>query len=184
MPPPSPPPYGQQPQGQQPGQQPPGQPHAQPTYQQPGYQYQQPYAGQYQQPYAGQYQQPGGYQQHGAYPQTGTYTTFPVEPGNDAAVGSLITSLSALGFLLFTAGLLAPLTLIASVAGIFIGKKGIKNVDEGRTRKHRDLAQAGFITGIIGVVVAVLATAGWVLLIVLGVSANEVSGGELDSLIP
>jgi hypothetical protein len=45
--------------------------------------------------------------------------------------------------------------------------KGRRNVDEGRTPKHRDLARAGFITGLVSLVLSVLATAAWVAVAIL-----------------
>lgn len=175
------PPEPQQPEPQQAAQQqqaPPGyydpaaaQPQAQPQY-----------AEQQQQQYY--YYQYPGYQyppQYG-YGQPGAYTSYPIEPGNDAAVGSLITSLTAIGFLVLTMGVLAPLTLIASIAAIPLGLKGKKNIAEGKTRKHRDLAQAGFIMGIIGVALAVLAIAAWVLIIVFA-AGTELDSGQLDGFV-
>ncbi len=181
----------QQPQAAQPayGQQAAQQPYAQQQYGQQGYggqqaygQYQQQAYGQqqYQYPY-GQYQYPYG--QQPGYQQPGGYVSYPIEPSNDAAVASLITSLTAIGFLVLSTGILAPLTLIASIVGIVLGRKGMKNVDEGRTRKQRDMAQGGFISGIVGVVIAVLAIIGWVLIVIFAISESDVGSGQLDSLL-
>jgi hypothetical protein len=174
------------PQAPQPAQ--PSPPQQQPAYGQQHYGYtQQSYGQQQQTGYQyGQYQPPGNqygqqYQQpYGQYQQPGAYSAYPIEPSNDAAVGSLVSSLTAIGFLLFTAGILAPLTIPGSIVGIIMGKKGMKNVDQGKTRKNRDLAQAGFISGIVGVVIGVLAIIGWVALFVWGMSLNEATGGQLD----
>ena len=117
------------------------------------------------------------------YRAAGAVCSYPVEPSNDAAVGSLITSLTSLGFLLMTGGLLAPLTLIASIVAIVLGRKGLKNVDSGKTRKQRDLAQGGFIMGIIGVVASVLAVIGWLVLILVVIEEGAGDGGQLDGLL-
>ena len=40
-------------------------------------------------------------------------------------------------------------------------------MDRGETPKHRGMAQAAFITGIVGLVLSLLATAFWILILVL-----------------
>lgn len=47
-----------------------------------------------------------------------------------------------------------------------MSRRGKRNVDEGRTTKHLSLARAGFIVGIIGLVLAILGTIAWILIVV------------------
>jgi len=81
-------------------------------------------------------------------------------------VAGFVLSSSAAGLLLFSAGIAAPLTLILGGLGIFYGRRGRRKVDSGETHQHRGLAQAGFIIGIVSVVLSLLAAAGWISLFV------------------
>ncbi len=106
------------------------------------------------------YGQPGyggqGWQQPGA-----------PEPGNGPAVAALVLGIVSLALLLVTAGLSTIVSLGCAIPAIFLGRTGRQRVDEGQTRKHRGLAQAGFIMGIVGTILSVLSTVFWVLLIAL-----------------
>lgn len=168
--------------------------------QQPAYQ-QQPYAppapiappaqpytaapGGYQQPYAqpgfpppAPYAPPGAY-----YAQPGYYQPYYSGPDNGLANASLITGVISIAALIFTGGFSAPLSLIASIIAIVLGHKGKKAVDEGRTRKSRDVAVGGFWTGIAGVVLSVLAVALWVIFFVaIASTGGEADPGDLASL--
>ena len=57
--------------------------------------------------------------------------------------------------------------------GIFYSRQGKQRVERGETPKHGGLAQAGFITGIITLVVSLLATSFWVLILVLYATDDE-----------
>jgi hypothetical protein len=115
---------------------------------------------------------PPGYG-YGPPPGYGYYQQRPNEPDNGAAVGGFVTSLVAGALLLLTGGLSGPISLIAAPFGIHYSRKGRRAVDEGKTPKHRSLAQAGFVIGIVTAVLSVLAIAAWVALIV--VAANDES---------
>ena len=86
------------------------------------------------------------------------YPQQPREPDNGAAVAGFVTSMCAAGLLLISFGFLGFITAIAAPFGIFYSRKGKQAVDEGRTPKHRGLAQAGFVIGIITLVLSVIAT--------------------------
>ena len=102
---------------------------------------------------------------------------------NGPATGSIVTAIISIPALVFTAGFSAPLSLIASVIAIFLGHKGKKAVDEGRTQKNRDTAVAGFWTGIAGVVLSVLAIAAWtIFFITVANTGGEADPGDLASL--
>ena len=74
--------------------------------------------------------------------------------------------MAGVALLLFTGGLSSIVSLICSALGVFYGRRGKRNVDEGKTAKHLSLARAGVIVGIIGIVLSILATAAWTLLII------------------
>ena len=61
------------------------------------------------------------------------------------------------------AGISSIVSVVCAGLGIFYSLKGRRRVDRGETPKHRSLAQAGFVTGIVTLVLAVLATAFWAL---------------------
>ncbi|MGH3994779.1 MAG: DUF4190 domain-containing protein, partial [Pseudonocardiaceae bacterium] len=51
-------------------------------------------------------------------------------------------------------------------------RKGKRKIERGETQRNRGLAQAGFIVGIVGLVLSVLATIVWGL-IVIGLATDE-----------
>jgi hypothetical protein len=75
--------------------------------------------------------------------------------------------------LLLSAGLSSIVSVICGGLGIFYSLRGRRRVDSGETPKHRSLAQAGFVTGIVTVVLAVLATAFWLLFGILAATDED-----------
>jgi hypothetical protein len=183
----------ERPQGAGWGQPPPGQGQPPPGQGQGGWGQQQGYGQQqggwgrpgYGQGYQGGYygqQQQGGYGQQGGYygyPSYEAWAKATQGPSNSAAVGGFITSICSLGLLLFILGLSAPFTVLASIAGTIVSRKGIKNVESGQTQKNKDLAQWGFWLGIAGVVLSLIAIAIWAAIFI---AADETSDDyEFDS---
>jgi hypothetical protein len=84
-----------------------------------------------------------------------------------------VLGIVSLALLLLSAGFSTIISLGCAIPAIFLGRKGRRMVDEGQTRKHRGLAQAGFIMGIVGTALSVLATVFWVLIIVLSEDFQE-----------
>ena len=110
----------------------------------------------------GQWQQPqwqGQWQQGWAPPGYG-----PVDPGNGPAVAAFTLAISGIGLLVISFGVAFILALPCAICAIVYGVKGKRRVDRGDTRKHRGFAQAGFIIGIVGVVLSLLAAAVWIAL--------------------
>lgn len=99
--------------------------------------------------------------------------TGPPVPDNGAAVTGFVLSLVAAGLLLISVGLSSIVSVVCSGLGIFYSRKGRQRVDRGETPKHRGLAQAGFITGIVTLVLSLLATVFWVVIIVLYATDDE-----------
>ena len=82
-------------------------------------------------------------------------------------------SLVAGGLLLFSVGFSSIVSIGCAIAGIIYSRKGKRKVDAGETSKNRSLAQAGFIIGIVSLVLSLLATAFWVLIAVLAITDEE-----------
>jgi hypothetical protein len=105
------------------------------------------------------------------------YAPATVEPDNGAAVAGFVTSVASAALLVMSFGFLGVVTMIAAPFGIHYSRKGKQAVRDGRTRQHAGLAQAGFVIGIIALVLSVLAT---VLLILLIVGAVGDADFDLD----
>ena len=95
------------------------------------------------------------------------------EPGNSEAVAALVLGIVSLALLLVSFGFSSIVSLACGVLAIIFGRNGRRKVDERRTRKGRAQAQAGFVMGIIGTVLSILATVFWVLMFVLGASSGQ-----------
>jgi hypothetical protein len=176
------PPAGAQPPGAQPpGTQPPGtQPPSAPP---PGYGHppppgQAPPPGQppptygYPPPPPGQAYPPGyGYQPPPGYapPPPCGYPQPPV-PDNGQAVAGFVFSLVSLGLLVISAGLSTVVSLGCAIAGIICGRNGKRKVDAGETPKHRGLAQAGYIIGWVSLALSILATIGWIIVLIVAIN--------------
>jgi hypothetical protein len=150
-------PYGQAWQ-QYPQQQYPQQQYPQQQYPQQQYPY-----GQYGQQQGWQ-QPPPGYQQypHGQYGwQQQTWAER--EPNNDPAIAALTLALCGLGLLFLSLGLSAVIVSPAAGAfAIYFGRKGIQKVEKGETRQYKGAAKAGFVLGIVTVVLSLIALAIWI----------------------
>jgi len=75
--------------------------------------------------------------------------------------------------LLLSAGISSVVSVVCAGVGIVYSLKGRRRVERGETPKHRSLAQAGFVTGIVTLVLAVLATAFWLLILILALTDEE-----------
>lgn len=100
-------------------------------------------------------------------PQWAWQPSQPPVPDNGVAVTGFVLSLVAAGLLLISFGLSSIVSIVCAGLGTFYSRKGKQRVERGETPKHAGLAQAGFITGIVTLVLALLATVAWVLIIVL-----------------
>jgi hypothetical protein len=161
---PQPPPQPQQTYGYPPP--PPGAPPAQQPVAAPppGYGYQPPPPG---------YPPPG----YGYSPQWG-YPPQPRVADNGQAVAGFVLSLVAIGLLVISFGLSSIVSLGCAIGGVVCSRNGKRKVDAGETPKHRGLAQAGFIIGWVGIGLAVLATAGWIVAIAAGAFDGSSSSSD------
>jgi hypothetical protein len=78
------------------------------------------------------------------------------ERDNPAAITGFSFGICALGLFLVSGGIAFLATIPCSIVGIVVGGRGMKAVDEGRATRHRRYAKAGFVTGIVTLVLSVL----------------------------
>lgn len=119
------------------------------------------------------YQPPAGAAPPPVWPQQappGHWTPRGQEPGNGPAVAGFVLSLVGGSLLLVTAGLSTIVSVGLSIAGIVHSRAGSRRVASGETRRHGGLAQAGFVIGIVSLVLAVLATIAWIAVLVLALT--------------
>jgi uncharacterized membrane protein YedE/YeeE len=100
----------------------------------------------------------------------------PPLPDNGQAVAGFVFSIVAVGLLVISVGLSSIVSVGCAITGIVCSRNGKRKVERGETPKHRGLAQAGYIVGWVGLALAILCTAGWILAIALG-ALDESSGG-------
>jgi hypothetical protein len=111
-------------------------------------------------------------------PPPGYYAPPPQPPNNDAVAGFTCGIIGA-SLLFFTAGLSTIVSLVLGIVAIPYSRKGKRNVDEGRTPKHKSLANAGYVIGIVTIVLSILATVTWILIVSL-VDWDEIDDSDGD----
>jgi hypothetical protein len=116
-------------------------------------------------------QAPPGWQQ--PPPQTWAYPQQRV-PDNNQALTGFIMSLVGGGLLFVSAGLSSILSVGLSLAGMILGRQGMKRVDRGETPKHRSLGKAGFWIGLASLILSVIATAIWVAVLIAELADYDV----------
>jgi hypothetical protein len=146
------------------------------------------------------YAPPPAYPPPGYPPPPGTWLGQPAwgppappVPDNGSAVAGFILSMVAGGLLVFSAGMSSIVSIVCAVLGIVYSRRGKRRVDAGETPKHRGLAQAGFVSGIIVLALSVIATLVWGALVVALIvdesfrddffDEDSGSGGELSWLL-
>jgi hypothetical protein len=127
--------------------------------------------------------QPAGGQPHGwqqppwqgqqAPQQWGYQHPQPHVPDNGPAVAGFTLSVVSGTLILITGGISSLVSVICAGLGIFYSRRGRSRVDRGETPKHRGLAQAGFIVGIVSLVLAILATAVWTAVLVAYITDED-----------
>jgi hypothetical protein len=95
------------------------------------------------------------------------------EPDNGPAVAGFVLSLVAGCLLLLTGGLSSIFSIGCAIVGLVYSRKGKRKVQSGETGKNAGLAQAGFVIGIVSLALAVIATAIWVLILVLALVDDD-----------
>jgi MFS family permease len=90
----------------------------------------------------------------------------PAEPDNNPAVIGFCLSVGSIGLLFLTGSFSTVLSLGLGIAGIITSRRGRRMVEEGETRKHKDLATAGFVVGIVATALSALASLFWIGIVV------------------
>jgi hypothetical protein len=110
------------------------------------------------------------------------------EPDNGPAVAGFVLSMVSVGLLVLSLGLSSIVSVVCAGLGIYFSRQGKRRVDGGETRKHRDLAQAGLVSGWIGLGLSILATLSWIAVIVVGIATDSFDensnggSGQSDSI--
>jgi hypothetical protein len=106
-------------------------------------------------------------------------------PGNGPAVTGFVFSVVGLSLLVLSFGLSSIVSLGCAITGVLCSRSGTRKVERGETPKHRGLARAGMIIGWVGIGLSILATIGWVILLVVGIDADNGGGnpGEVRSAV-
>jgi hypothetical protein len=92
----------------------------------------------------------------------------PDERPNNEAVAAIVCGVAGAGLLYWTNGLSSLISLILGIFAVVYAGKARRNVEEGRTVKHRDMATGAKVAGWITVGLSAIATAVWALVVVLG----------------
>jgi hypothetical protein len=146
---------------------PPARPHQPP----PAYGWQQPY-----QPppgYGWQGQPQGPAPPPGWQPPPWGYAPAVREPDNGPAVAGFVLALVGAGLLVLSVGLLAVVSLVLAILGLVYARRGKRKVESGETTRHRGLAQAGFVTSIVTLVIAAPLTLLEIVFLILYASNEE-----------
>ena len=94
-------------------------------------------------------------------PQPAQWTGPAPEPDNGDAIAGVILSVSAATLLVLSVGASSIISVICAALGIYYSRKGRARVDRGETPRHRGMAQAGFVTGIVALVLSTVMTILW-----------------------
>ena len=98
-------------------------------------------------------------------------------PDNGQAVAGFVFSIVSVGLLRdLVRAVLDRVAWAARSPGSSARGTASGRSTRGETPKHKGLAQAGYVVGWVGLALAILATAGWILLIVFG-EVDTSSGG-------
>ena len=82
-------------------------------------------------------------------------------------------SLSSLALLIISAGLSTLLSIGLAIPGMLQSRQGTRRVQEGITQRNAGLASAGWIIGIIALVLSALATIFWIGIAILVATDDE-----------
>jgi hypothetical protein len=94
-------------------------------------------------------------------------------PDNNQAVAGFILSLVGGGLLMVSFGLSSIVSVGLSIAGMVLGRQGVRRVDAGETPKSRSLGQAGFWIGLVSLILSVIATGIWVAVLIAALTDEE-----------
>ena len=96
-----------------------------------------------------------------ATPAPSAHGAAPPAP-NGQAVAGLSLSIGSLTLLAFSAGMSTIISIACAAMGIHYSKTLRARVDRGETTQNRGVAQAGYVMGIVALVLSILCTIGWI----------------------
>jgi small-conductance mechanosensitive channel len=105
-------------------------------------------------------------------------STSPGGPAATAAPGTKPDNTKAIVTLVL--GILSIICcgFLAGIPAIFLGRAELKAIDEGRSpEQNRNLAKIGYILGIVGTILSILATLAYIGIIVLAIITGNQTGG-------
>lgn len=100
-------------------------------------------------------------------PQQAQWSTAATAPDNGDAIAGVILSVSAAALLVLSVGASSIISVVCAALGIYYSRKGRARVDRGETPRHRGMAQAGVVTGVVALVLSVLMTIFWATLAIV-----------------
>ena len=100
-------------------------------------------------------------------PQPAQWSGTASEPDNGDAIAGVILSVSAAALLVLSVGASSIISVVCAALGIYYSRKGRARVDRGETPRHRGMAQTGFVTGLVTLVLSILMTIFWATLAIL-----------------
>jgi len=103
-------------------------------------------------------------------------------PDNGAAVAGLSLSITAGVLLLLSVGTSTIISIVCASLGILYSRRGRDRADRGETPKHRGVAQAGFVTGIVALGLSILCTLLWALVVIFYATDAEFRQDLKDEL--
>lgn len=106
-------------------------------------------------------------------PQPRSAPTTQSGPDNGAAVAGLSLSIASGVLLVLSVGASSIVSIVCAALGIHYSRKGRERFDRGETPRHRGVAQAGFVTGMVALGLSILCTLLWLLAAVLYASNEE-----------
>jgi hypothetical protein len=103
----------------------------------------------------------------------------PSQPPNNEAVVAISCAVAGAGLLYWSNGLSSVVSLILGIVAVPYARRARRNVEEGRTTRHADLATAAGIAGWITIALSVLAIAAWTVVIVVFDAFGDYQGGPI-----
>ena len=89
-----------------------------------------------------------------------------MRPNNDA-VAAIACGLTGFALLIWTNGISTVVSLILGIFGVVFARNARRNVEQGLTTKHADLANGARIAGWITIGVSIVATIFWIAVLAL-----------------
>jgi hypothetical protein len=103
-----------------------------------------------------------GYAQAAAPP----YSPQAVQPDNGPAVAGFVLSVVSGSLLVISFGLSSIISVVCAVVGLVYSGKGKRKVESGQTTKNAGLANAGWIIAIVSLILSIIATIGYIVLVI------------------